>query len=49
VAAPQKKSVDPIKVYIFTEANDGGFVDQDLKRRTDSVEDLKKALDKKKT
>jgi hypothetical protein len=43
----QKKSADPIKVFIFTAPNEGGFADPDQKQRTDSVEDLKKALDKK--
>src|SRR5579871_4113053 len=43
----QKKSSEPIKVFIFTAANEGGFVDPAQKQRNDSVEDLKKALDKK--
>jgi hypothetical protein len=43
----QNKSSEPIKVFIFTGANDGGFVDPDQRQRSDSVEDVKKALDKK--
>jgi hypothetical protein len=45
--AAQKKSEEPIKVYVFTATNPGGFVDPDQKQRTDSVEDLKRALGKK--
>jgi hypothetical protein len=44
----QKKSAEPIKVFTFTAANEGGFVDADQKQRTDSVGDLKKALQRKK-
>ena len=50
VASPafaEKKTAEPIKVFIFTAANEGGFVDAGQKQRTDSIEDLKKALDKK--
>jgi hypothetical protein len=42
-----KKTAEPIKVFIFTAANEGGFVDPGQKQRIDSVEDLKKALEKK--
>lgn len=44
----QKKSTEPIKVFIFTAANEGGFVDTDQKQRSDSVEDLKKELTREK-
>jgi hypothetical protein len=44
----QKKSAEPVKVFVFTAANEGGFVDADQKQRRDSVGDLKKALDRKK-
>jgi hypothetical protein len=44
--AYQKGGLQPIRVYIFTAGNKDGFVDADTKRRTDSVEDLKKDLEK---
>ena len=43
----QKKAAEPVKVFVFTAANAGGFVDPGQKQRSDSVEDLKKALEKK--
>jgi hypothetical protein len=43
----QQRSAEPIKVFVFTAPNEGGFVDSVQKLRTDSVEDLKKTLDKK--
>ena len=46
VKANQKGKLEPIKVFIFTATNKDGFVDADVKRRADSVEDLKKALEK---
>lgn len=41
-----QKRMEPIRVFVFTAANDSGFVDADLKRRNDSVNDLKKVLSK---
>lgn len=45
--AGQKKAVEPIRVFVFTAQNPGGFTDDDQKHRTDSVVDLQKAFDKK--
>ena len=36
------------KIYVFTKTTEGGFVDNDSKRRADTVIDLRKALEKKK-
>lgn len=50
IASPafaEKKTAEPIRVFIFTAANEGGFVDAGQKQRTDSIEDLKEALEKK--
>jgi hypothetical protein len=44
--AAQKKSIEPVKVFVFTAENEGGFTDKSQKDRADAVEDLKKALDK---
>ena len=44
--AAQKNRSEPIKLFIFTAANVGGFADTDQKQRSDSVEDLRKLLGK---
>jgi len=48
LATPQKKVVEPIKVYIFTAQNSGGFTDEDYSQRIHSVHDLTNTLGKKK-
>jgi hypothetical protein len=47
--AGQKKQVEPIRVLVFTAQDASGFVDEDSRQRTDSVEDLKKDLSKDST
>jgi hypothetical protein len=44
IASPvveQKKSVEPIKVYVFTATNPSDFTDSDQKQRVDSLGELK--------
>lgn len=38
----------PLKVYVFTKDNAGGFVDDELKHRQESVADVKKSISDKK-
>jgi hypothetical protein len=37
-----------VRVYVFTQEKEGGFTDAESKRRTDSVNDIRKALAKRK-
>jgi hypothetical protein len=46
VFVTDSQKMDPIRVFVFTAADPGGFVDSNLKQRSDSVEDLKKDLSK---
>lgn len=41
-ATPQKKPVEPIRVFVFTAIDPSGFTGPDQKQRLDSVADLKK-------
>lgn len=36
---------DPIRVWVYAQQPDGGFVDKDSERRADSAKDLKRALE----
>lgn len=44
----QKSESRPVRVYVFTAAPEGGFVDEGSKQRADSLKDLREALGKKK-
>jgi hypothetical protein len=46
VALGAQTQIAAVRVYVFTAADPGGFVDANSKQRTDSVEDLKKDLSK---
>lgn len=44
----QKSETRPVRVYVFTAAPEGGFVDEGSKQRADSLKDFREALGKKK-
>ncbi|HEX7893963.1 MAG TPA: hypothetical protein VF447_07210 [Terriglobales bacterium] len=44
----QKSETRPVRVYVFTAAPEGGFVDERSKQRADSLKDFREALSKKK-
>jgi hypothetical protein len=48
VAAVTLTAENTVRVFVFTQAAESGFVDYESQRRTDSVKDLEKALTKKK-
>jgi hypothetical protein len=49
VAAVTLTAENTVRVFVFTQAAESGFVDYESQRRTDSVKDLEKALAKKKS
>jgi hypothetical protein len=46
-AVPKSKVARPIKIYVFTAANAGGFTDQDFKLRMYVGAELRKEIEKK--